>query len=102
MRIVSWTLRLLLFLLLLTFALQNTEEATVRYYLGIEWRAPLALLLFAFFLAGALIGALAAAAGSWGRQRRRRREARQAAETAESATPETPLPPTLPPAGPGV
>jgi uncharacterized integral membrane protein len=99
MRFVSWTLRLLLFLLLLTFALQNTGDVTVRYYLGIEWRAPLALVLFAFFLAGALIGLLAAAAGSFGRRRRQRQQARQAAE---AEAPEKPLSPGLPPAGPGV
>ncbi|MFZ5556974.1 MAG: LapA family protein [Pseudomonadota bacterium] len=96
MRFVSWTLRLLLFLLLLTFALQNTEDVTVRYYLGIEWRAPLAVVIFAFFLVGALIGVLAAAAGSFGRRRRLRQQAKQEAP-AEKAPP-----PALPPAGPGV
>lgn len=98
MRYVSWTLRILLFLLLLTFALQNTDDVTVRYYLGIEWRAPLALVIFAFFLAGAVIGVLAAAAGSFSRRRRQRQQAKQAAAPA----PDQPLPPALPPAGPGL
>ncbi|HSO07318.1 MAG TPA: LapA family protein [Pelomicrobium sp.] len=99
MRFVSWTLRILLFLLLLTFALQNTEDVTVRYYLGIEWRAPLALVIFAFFLAGAVIGVLAAAAGRFGRRRRQRQQAKQAGP---SAAAEKPASPALPPAGPGV
>jgi uncharacterized integral membrane protein len=100
MRFVSWTLRLLLFLLLLTFALQNTDNVTVRYYLGIEWRAPLAVVIFAFFLVGAILGALAAAAGSFGRRRRQRLQVKQA--TAGAAPEDKNLPPALPPAGPGL
>ncbi|PZP52742.1 MAG: DUF1049 domain-containing protein, partial [Azospira oryzae] len=52
MRVVSWILRIILFLLLLTFALKNMDEVTVRYYFGIEWQAPLALVIFVFFVAG--------------------------------------------------
>jgi uncharacterized integral membrane protein len=41
---------------------------TVRYYLGLEWQAPLALALFVFFVLGALMGLLAMLT-PWVRQR---------------------------------
>ena len=59
MRYLSWIAKLALFLLLLGFALKNTESVAVRYFLGQEWRAPLSLVLLLFFGAGALLGALA-------------------------------------------
>jgi len=79
MRIVTWILRLLLFLLLLAFAARNTAPATLKFYFDLAWEAPLILLLLAFFAAGALFGLLAAL-GALFRQRREigrlRREAR--------------------------
>ncbi|TXF12447.1 LapA family protein [Pelomicrobium methylotrophicum] len=71
MRVVSWILRIILFLLLLTFALKNMDEVTVRYYFGIEWQAPLALVIFVFFVAGTVIGVIAGFVGELGRRRRR-------------------------------
>lgn len=59
MRALSWIARLVLFLLLLGFALKNTEPVAVRYVLGQEWRAPLSLVLLLFFGAGTALGALA-------------------------------------------
>lgn len=69
MRYLSWVLRIVLFALLLGFALKNTAPATVRFYLGSEWDAPLALVLLVFFAAGAAAG-VAAALGHAHRQRR--------------------------------
>ncbi len=71
MRILSWIVRIVLFLLLLTFALKNMDPVTVRYYLGMEWQAPLALVIFVFFLAGLGVGLLAGFIGELGRRRRR-------------------------------
>ena len=59
MRYLSWFVKLVLFLLLLGFALKNTEPVAVRYFLGHEWRAPLSLVLLLFFGAGAVLGAAA-------------------------------------------
>jgi len=53
MKALTWIVRLLLFFAALTFALKNTDAVTVRYYLGLQWQAPLVLvLLIAFFLGG--------------------------------------------------
>ncbi|MBU3693221.1 MAG: LapA family protein [Rhodocyclaceae bacterium] len=67
-QVLAWLVKGLLFLLLLGLAIKNSDPVTLRYYLGLEWQAPLALVLFAFFLAGALMGLLALLA-PWVRQR---------------------------------
>jgi len=62
MRVLTWLFRLALFLVMMGFALSNTDTATLRFF-GIpqfEWRAPLVLFLLVFFAAGALLGVLAA------------------------------------------
>jgi len=62
MRLIAWLIRLGVFIVMVGFALSNTETATLRFF-GIphfEWRAPLVLFLLAFFAGGALLGVLAA------------------------------------------
>lgn len=69
MRYLSWLLKFILFLLLLSFAVKNTETTVLRYYLGYEWQAPLVVILLVFFCAGAVIG-VAASLSYLFRQRR--------------------------------
>ena len=80
MRIVTRTVWLLLFILLLAFAAKNTEPIALRFYFDLVWQAPLVLVLFAFFAGGALFGVLATL-GTVLRQRRAvhrlQREARE-------------------------
>ena len=59
MRYLSWFFKIILFLLLLGFAVKNTETAVLHYYLGYEWQAPLVLILLVFFCAGAAVGVIA-------------------------------------------
>jgi putative membrane protein len=68
-RILTWLVRAAAFLLLLAFAVKNTEPITLRFYFDLAWQAPLVLLLLAFFAAGALVG-LAATLTTILRQRR--------------------------------
>ncbi|MEX2239330.1 MAG: lipopolysaccharide assembly protein LapA domain-containing protein [Burkholderiales bacterium] len=81
MRILTWTIRIALFILLLAFAARNTETVTLRFYFDLAWQAPLVVLLLAFFAGGAALGLLAAL-GAVLRQRREasrlRRELRAA------------------------
>jgi uncharacterized integral membrane protein len=58
-RIVTWAIRLVVFVLLIAFAAKNVEPVTLRFYFDLALQAPLVLLLFAFFAAGALFGVLA-------------------------------------------
>ena len=69
MRYVGWLAKFVLFLLLLGFALKNTDAVTVHYFLGLEWRAPLSLVLFLFFSAGAALGLTAALVMTYRRRR---------------------------------
>ena len=70
MRFLGWILRGVVFLVLLGFALKNTEMVTVRLLLGGEWRAPLVLIVFIMTCAGAILGVLACL--SWVYRQRQR------------------------------
>lgn len=59
MRALLLLLKLALFLLLLGLAARNSDFVTVRYFLGMEWQAPLALVIFVAFAVGLVTGLLA-------------------------------------------
>jgi len=61
MRFFVWLIRILVLLVLLVLALNNTQDATLNLFLGHVWIAPLILIGFAFFAAGLLAGLLSAA-----------------------------------------
>ncbi|MEW5942355.1 MAG: LapA family protein [Pseudomonadota bacterium] len=86
MRYLFWPFGIVLFLLALGFAVKNGEPVTLYYYLGYQWRAPLVLIILAFFCAGVVSG-IVASLGLIFRQRREllavRRELRSKAQAAE-------------------
>ncbi|HEV2430595.1 MAG TPA: lipopolysaccharide assembly protein LapA domain-containing protein [Burkholderiales bacterium] len=88
MRIVTWTIRLVVFVLLVAFAAKNVEPVALRFYFGLELKAPLVLALLAAFALGALFG-VAALLGTIVRQRREISLLRKPAEPAPP--PVTPL-----------
>lgn len=49
----------LLFIVFFGFALKNTQEVALRFFLDYEIRAPLVLMLLAFFVSGAIFGVFA-------------------------------------------
>jgi lipopolysaccharide assembly protein A len=51
----------LLFLLFFSFALKNTNEVALHFFLQYEIRGPLVLMLLGFFFAGATLGVFAMA-----------------------------------------
>lgn len=59
MKTVLWIIKLALFLIALTFAVKNTDSVTVRYYLGVEWQAPLIFVILVVFCLGAAAGVIA-------------------------------------------
>lgn len=69
MRILSWILRIILFVALFLFALKNTDSVSLSLYFDQSWQAPLILVLLVFFAAGAAMGVLATM-GTVFRQRR--------------------------------
>lgn len=58
-RYLGLALKLLVFLLVLGFALKNSHTATFYSYLGYVWQAPLIVMLGLAFVLGALTGMLA-------------------------------------------
>ena len=60
---------MVVFVLLVAFAAKNADNVTLRFYFDLTLQAPLVLVLFGFFAAGALFGMLALI-GTLLRQRR--------------------------------
>lgn len=58
MKYLIWASRILLFLVLLGFALKNDQPVVLRYFFGYQWEASLVLILLIFFTAGAVLGVL--------------------------------------------
>lgn len=59
MQYLGWFIKVIIFVLLLGFALKNSDVVTVHYYLDYEWKDPLVLILLGFFAMGAATGLLA-------------------------------------------
>jgi lipopolysaccharide assembly protein A len=86
-RILTWAIRLAVFVLLVAFAAKNVDPVVLRFYFGLSLQVPLVLALFGFFALGALFGILALLMTVL-RQRR---------EISFLKKPEQPAPPALPP-----
>ena len=86
MRLLTWAVRLLVFLLLVAFAAKNVEPVTLRFYFDLALQAPLVAVLFGFFAAGALFGILALL-GTVLRQRRELSALRRKLPAEEAAPP---------------
>ena len=101
MRIVTWTVRLVIFLILLAFAAKNVNPVTLNFYFDLSWQAPLVVVLFGSFAAGAVFG-LVAMLMALLRQRheiaRLRREVRVQAREKQAAQAARPAEPVRPPA----
>jgi len=69
MRILVWVFRALIFFTLFAFALNNQQQANVRWFFGVEWHAPIVIVVLAVFAAGCALGVLAMVP-SWWRHRR--------------------------------
>ncbi len=69
MRYLGGLVKLLLFLVLLSFTVKNTDPVVLHYYLGYQWQMPLVLLILLVFTLGAAT-ALVACLGYLYRQHR--------------------------------
>jgi uncharacterized integral membrane protein len=94
MRYLLWLLRIALFLILLGFAVKNSDPVTVHYYFGAEWRAPLVFVMLVCIVAGVALGVL----GILGQVIRQRREIAELRRERRAQTREDvqPLPPPDP------
>lgn len=88
----TWAVRLIIFSLLVVFALQNTDPVNLHLLPGQLWQAPLVIVLLVFFSGGAVLGALSLL-GVIYRQRREISRLKRAA-----SQPKLPEPLVVPPA----
>jgi len=60
-----WLLKAAIFFTLFAFALNNQHDATVYFFFGTYWRAPLVLVVLVAFAGGLVVGALGMLPGWW-------------------------------------
>ena len=65
MKYLLWLLKAAIFFTLFAFALNNQHDATVNFFFGTYWRAPLVLVVLVAFAGGMVIGALGMLPGWW-------------------------------------
>lgn len=99
-RLVSYLVWAVVFLILLLLAIKNAEPVILRFYFGLEWAAPLILVLLLAFAAGAVLGIIACLP-TLVRQRREasglRKELQISARSRREEPPEPALPDLPPP-----
>jgi uncharacterized integral membrane protein len=100
MKYLVWLLKAAIFFTLFAFALNNQHVATVHFFFGTQWSAPLVLVVLAAFALGLAIGALGMVP-RWLKQRAvARRTPAPASTAAAGAVPSDPTRPTPSSAGP--
>ncbi len=87
MRLIVWLLRAAIFFTLFAFALNNQQDAGVRWFFGQEWRAPMVFIVLAAFALGCAFGVFAMLPSWW----RHRRIARRHAPVIEAQVVDLPL-----------
>ena len=90
--LLKWILKAAIFFTLFAFALNNQQDATVHFFFGTQWRAPMVLVVLAAFAAGLVLGALAMVP-RWWRQRSGVRVMPVGPEPASPGSTGTPMPP---------
>mgnify|MGYP002347232149 CR=1 FL=1 len=90
MKYLLWLLKAAIFFTLFAFALNNQHDATVHFFFGTQWRAPLVLVVLSAFALGVIVGALGMVP-RWLRHRNAARRA-QASPPAAAPSPATPPP----------
>lgn len=99
MRLLVWLIRAALFFTLFAFALNNQQEAGVRWFFGQEWRAPMVFIVLAAFALGCAFGVFAMVPSWWRHRRVARKHAPVIAAEIEATAPDVapgvtlPLPP---------
>lgn len=80
MKYFLWLLKAAIFFTLFAFALNNQQDATVHFFFGTYWTAPLVLVVLAAFALGLILGALGMVPRWW--------KHRNAARSAQVGPPE--------------
>ena len=91
MRIFVWLFRAAIFFSLFAFALNNQQTASVKWFFGQEWRAPMVFIVLGAFMLGCAFGVLAMVP-SWWRHRRVARRHRPEPGLPNAPAPSAPVP----------
>jgi putative membrane protein len=65
MKALMWILRVLMFFILFTFALQNQHPATIKWPFGYQWESKTVFIVLAAFALGCTVGVLAMLPSWW-------------------------------------
>ncbi|MBK9988624.1 MAG: integration host factor subunit beta [Betaproteobacteria bacterium] len=76
--LLKWMLKAAIFFTLFAFALNNQQDASVHFFFGTQWRAPLVLVVLAAFTAGVAIGVLGMVPRWWKHRKAAQRAPMQA------------------------
>ncbi len=80
MRLLTWLARAFVFFALFAFALNNQQTATVRWFFGLDWQAPLVIIVLTAFALGCAVGVVAMVPAWWRQRRAQQQPAPQARE----------------------
>ncbi len=86
MKYLLWLLKAAIFFTLFAFALNNQHNATVHFFFGTAWTAPLVLVVLAAFALGLIVGVLGMVP-RWLKHRNAARSAHAATAPATGAAP---------------
>jgi len=86
MKYLVWLLKAAIFFTLFAFALNNQQDATVHFFFGTRWQAPLVLVVLTAFALGIATGVL----GMVPRWLKSRNAARRALPVPDSTAPAAP------------
>jgi len=75
MRVFVWLFRAFIFFTLFAFALNNQQAVSVSWFFGVEWHAPLVIVVLAAFASGCVIGVIAMVPSWWSHRRVAKRHA---------------------------
>lgn len=95
----KWTLKAAIFFTLFAFALNNQHDATVRFFFGQQWTAPLVLVVLSAFALGLVIGVLGMVPRWWQHRRAAALARKEKLVVAPLPLPEKPPLPQQPPYG---
>jgi len=87
MRTLVWLFRAAVFFILFAFALNNRNEASIHWFFGQVWHAPMVLIVLAAFGLGCAFGIFAMVPSWWRHRRLSRDRMRRAGDELPVAAP---------------
>lgn len=98
MKYLLWLLKAAIFFTLFAFALNNQQDATVHFFFGTTWTAPLVLVVLAAFALGLVVGVLGMVP-RWWKHRAAARNAQATVQPRQEPPGQDEARPTAPAAG---